>query len=215
MGRCAVSMQLEPRLEAKHVSFRYQKNSPWILRDVDLSVRAGERVALVGPSGYGKSTLAKILAGYVEPVEGEVLWDGEPLPKKGFCPVQMIGQHPERAVNPRWKMARIVNEGGPVDGQVLRDMGIEQEWMKRWPSELSGGELQRFCIARALGPGLKFLICDEISTMLDVVTQAQIWQKVLEAAEKGHLGMIVVTHNMALAERVCERIIELPRLDHR
>ena len=85
--------------------------------------------------------------------------------------------------------------------------------MKRWPSELSGGELQRFCIARALGPKTKFLICDEISTMLDVITQAQIWQKVLAAAKKGGLGLLVVTHNKALAARVCERIIELPKLN--
>lgn len=203
------------QLEARHISFRYQKDSPWILRDVDLTVRAGERVALVGPSGYGKSTLAKILAGHIQPEEGEVLWDGRPLPRQGFCPVQMISQHPEKAVDPRWKMARIVNEGWKVDEQTLRDMGIEREWMKRWPSELSGGELQRFCIARAMGPETKFLICDEISTMLDVITQAQIWQKVLEVVEKGRLGAIVVTHNMALAERVCERIIELPVLDRR
>lgn len=207
-------MQQETRLEAKNISFRYRKNSPWILRDVNLTVRAGERVALVGPSGYGKSTLAKILAGYVKPVEGEVLWDGQPLPKKGFCPVQMIGQHPEKAVNPRWKMARIVHEGWQADEQTLQDMGIEKAWMKRWPSELSGGELQRFCIVRALGPELKFLICDEISAMLDVVTQAQIWQKILEVVKKGNLGMIAVTHNMALAERVCERIVELPKLNH-
>lgn len=160
------------QLEAKKISFRYQKNSPWILKDVDLTVQAGERVALLGPSGYGKSTLAKILAGYENPVKGEVFWDGAPLPKKGFCPVQMIGQHPEKAVNPRWKMARIVNEGWQADEETLRELGIEKAWMKRWPSELSGGELQRFCIARALEPKTKFLICDEISTMLDVITQA-------------------------------------------
>lgn len=197
------------RFEAKNISFRYQKNSPWILRHVDLTVQAGERVALLGPSGQGKSTLAKILAGYIQPVEGEVRWDGQPLPQTGFCPVQMISQHPERAVNPRWKLARIVNEGWQVDEQTLREMGIEQEWMKRWPSELSGGELQRFCIARALGPGLKFLICDEISTMLDVITQAQIWQKVLAVAEREKLGLLVVTHNKALAGRVCQRIVTL------
>lgn len=201
------------QLEAKKISFRYQKNSPWILKDVDLTVQAGERVALLGPSGYGKSTLAKILAGYENPVKGEVFWDGAPLPKKGFCPVQMIGQHPEKAVNPRWKMARIVNEGWQADEETLRELGIEKAWMKRWPSELSGGELQRFCIARALGPKTKFLICDEISTMLDVITQAQIWQKVLAAAQKGGLGLLVVTHNKALAARVCERIIELPKLN--
>lgn len=203
------------RLEARHISFRYQKGGPWILRAVDLTVEAGERVALVGPSGYGKSTLAKILAGYIQPEEGEVLWDGRPLPKKGACPVQMISQHPEKAVDPRWKMARTVHEGWQVDGQTLQDMGIEREWLKRWPTELSGGELQRFCIARVLGPGTKFLICDEISTMLDVITQAQIWQKVLGAAEKRRLGMLVVTHNMALAEKVCERIVGLPVLTAR
>lgn len=202
------------QLEAKNVSFRYDKNSPWILKDVSLTVKAGEKVALVGPSGYGKSTLAKILAGYEKPVSGEVLWDHKPLPKRGYCPVQMVCQHPEKAVNPRWKMERTLREGWNPDEQTLKDMGIEKEWLKRWPAELSGGELQRFCIARVLGPDTKFLICDEISTMLDVITQAQIWQKVLEVAKQNHLGMIVVTHNMALAERVCDRIIELPTLNH-
>jgi peptide/nickel transport system ATP-binding protein len=85
--------------------------------------------------------------------------------------------------------------------------------MSRWPAELSGGELQRFCIARVLGPATKFLICDEISTMLDVITQAQIWQLVQMVAAKNNLGMIVVTHNMALAKKVCDRVIELPEIN--
>ena len=95
----------------------------------------------------------------------------------------------------------------------MDDMGIEAAWLERWPTELSGGELQRFCIARVLGPETKFLICDEISTMLDVITQAQIWRKVLDVVEKNHLGLIVVTHNMALAKKVCNRIVELPALN--
>ncbi len=200
------------QLEARDISFRYDKDGPWILKNVSLTVKAGERVALVGPSGYGKSTLAKILSGYEKPVSGEVLWDNKPLPERGYCPVQMVYQHPEKAVNPRWKMERTLKEGWDPDELTLKELGIEKAWLKRWPSELSGGELQRFCIARVLGPDTKFLICDEISTMLDVITQAQIWQKVLAVAEKNHLGMLVVTHNMALAKKVCDRIVELPSL---
>lgn len=200
-------------LEAKNISFRYQKNLPWILNNVNLEIKEGERAALVGPSGYGKSTLARILAGYEAPKRGEVLWQGKPLPRTGYCPVQMIGQHPERAVNPRWRMEKILRECWNPQEDLLKRMGIEKAWMKRWPIELSGGELQRFCIARVLGPGTEFLICDEISTMLDVITQAQIWQVILEETKRRGMGMIVITHNMALAERICTRIVELPQID--
>lgn len=200
-------------LEARNISFRYHRRGKWILKDVSLTVGAGERVALVGPSGYGKSTLARILSGYEKPDKGEVLWNGKPLPDKGYCPVQMIYQHPEQAVNPRWKMKKILCEGWNPDGETLKAMGIEEEWLERWPAELSGGELQRFCIARVLSPQTEFLICDEISTMLDVITQAQVWQKILVVVEKNHLGMIVVTHNMALAKQVCTRIVKLPEVN--
>ena len=201
------------QLRAENISFRYDRKSPWILKNVDLTLDAGERVALTGPSGYGKSTLSKILAGYLEPTEGQVLLDGKPLPTRGYSPVQLIYQHPEQAVNPRWKMERTLKECWEPDEQLLRAMGIESEWLKRWPSELSGGELQRFCIARVLGPQTRFLVCDEITTMLDVITQAQIWKLLLERAHERDLGMAVVTHNMALAEKVCSRIVSLPDIN--
>lgn len=200
-------------LEAKNISFRYQKNAPWILENVDFTVEAGQKIALVGPSGYGKSTLSKILAGYLKPTEGQVLLDGKPLPAKGYCPAQMIYQHPEQAVNPRWKMKKTLTECWSPDEELLAAMGIEAEWLKRWPSELSGGELQRFCIARVLGPATKFLICDEITTMLDVITQAQIWELILRISKERRLGLVVVTHNMALAEKVCDTIIALPDIN--
>ncbi len=201
------------QLRAENISFRYNNKSPWILKNVDLTIETGERVALTGPSGYGKSTLSKILAGYIKPTEGQVLLDGKPLPERGYSPVQMIYQHPEQAVNPRWKMERTLKECWEPDEQLLRAMGIESEWLKRWPSELSGGELQRFCIARVLGPQTRFLVCDEITTMLDVITQAQIWELLLERASERDLGMAVVTHNMALAEKVCSRIVSLPDIN--
>lgn len=199
-------------LKADHISFQYTEKSPWILKNISLEFREGERTAIVAPSGYGKSTLAKILAGYETASSGEVLLDEKPLPKQGFCPVQMVYQHPELAVNPRWKMKKILNECWNPDPELLDRMGIEQSWLTRWPSELSGGELQRFCIARVLSPQTRFLVCDEITTMLDVITQAQIWKLLLEISEKRKLGMLVITHNMALAEKVCTRIVNLQEM---
>ena len=116
-------------LEAKNLEFRYGHSSRWILKDVSLSVERGERVGLVGPSGYGKSTLAKILAGYEVPTSGEVLLDGAPIPKKGICPIQLIYQHPEKAINPRWKLRRVLEESGQLRPEILRALGIEQDWL--------------------------------------------------------------------------------------
>ena len=197
------------QLKAEHISFRYTDKSPWILEDVSFEIKEGERVGIVAPSGYGKSTLVKILAGYEKATSGQVLFAGKPLPTKGFCPIQMIYQHPELAVNPRWKMNKILNECWQPDSGLLERMGIEKDWLTRWPTELSGGELQRFCIARVLSPETKFLLCDEITTMLDVITQAQIWELLLEISEIRNLGMLIITHNMALAQRVCTRVINL------
>ena len=197
------------RLEAKNVSFRYREHSPWILREISLSVEKGERVGLVGPSGYGKSTLLRLMGGYLKPASGEILLDGKPLPQKGVCPVQLIYQHPEKAINPRWKMKKVLEESGMFRREIMEALGIEEEWLSRYPRELSGGELQRFCVARSLFEGTQFLLADEMSTMLDVITQAQIWNLVLKEVEQRQLGLLMVTHNRALADRVYQRVVEL------
>lgn len=197
------------RLEAIDVSFRYDRKSPWILEHQDFSVEAGEHVGLFAPSGYGKSTLAKLLAGYLKPASGQILLDGKPLPEKGVCPVQLIYQHPEKAINPRWRLKKVLEESGELQPDILSSFGIEQRWLERFPRELSGGELQRFCVARALMSGANFLICDEISTMLDVITQAQIWNKILEETQKRGMGLVTVTHNRELAKRLCTRVYDL------
>ncbi len=198
-------------LRAENLSFRYDRFSPMILDHVNFQVKSGERVGLIAPSGYGKSTLAMLLAGFYQPEQGKVLLDGAPLPTKGICPVQLIYQHPEKAINPRWRLRQVLEESGRLQEDVLEAFGIEPEWLNRYPRELSGGELQRFCVARALMSGADFLICDEISTMLDVITQAQIWNVILEKAEEKGMGLVVVTHNMALAKRVCTRIFDLSK----
>lgn len=196
-------------LEAKNVYFKYERKQPWILEDRSVKIEKGERLAIFAPSGYGKTTLAMMLAGYLEPLKGEILLDGKPLPKNGVCPVQLIYQHPEKAINPRWRLKRVLEESGELREDVLAAFGIENAWLNRFPRELSGGELQRFCVARALMSGADYLICDEISTMLDVITQAQIWRVVLAEAEKRNMGIIAVTHNKHLAERIATRTIDL------
>ncbi len=196
-------------LEAKRVRFRYHKKQEWVLRDFDFGVEQGECVGLIAPSGYGKTTLAMLLAGYLVPSEGEILLDGKPLPQKGVCPVQLICQHPERAINPRWRLRKVLAESGQIQEDLLVSLGIEQEWMERFARELSGGELQRFCVARALMSNPSFLICDEISTMLDVITQAQIWNRICDKAEARNMGVVVITHNLALAEQICSRVFDM------
>ena len=200
-------------LEAKNIYFRYDRKQPWILEDCSVRVDRGECLAISAPSGYGKTALAMLLAGYIKPVKGEILIDGKALPEKGVCPVQLIHQHPERAINPRWRLKRVLEESGKIDADVLHAFGIEHEWLDRFPRELSGGELQRFCVARALMSGADYLICDEISTMLDVITQAQIWNVVLEEAKKRNIGLIAVTHNMHLAKKIATRIVDLQNRD--
>lgn len=200
-------------LEIKNVSFRYG-DGPLILKNISFSVEKGERVAIFGPSGYGKSTLAKIIAGYLQPNEGEVLWEGKPLPQEGFCPIQLVYQHPEKALNPRWKMQKSLEEAGKPSEEILKAIGIQEKWYERWPNELSGGELQRFCIARILKPETRLLIADEMTTMLDALNQAHIWNFILEYAEKHDMTLIAITHNKFLAEKIATRVIKIPELNH-
>lgn len=197
-------------LEAKNLSFRYEESGRKILDQFSLQVDSSERVGILAPSGFGKTTLCKILAGYEEPETGTVLMDGKSLYSyKGYCPVQMIWQHPEQAVNPRLRMRNVFEEGDPVETELIKKLGIEPDWMNRFPTELSGGELQRFCIARALGKRTRFLLADEISTMLDLITQSQIWHFLMEETQRRGIGMIVVSHSPELVEKVCTRVVEL------
>lgn len=200
-------------LEVKNVSFRYG-NGPWILKDVSMEVEQGERVVILGPSGYGKSTLAKIIAGYLEPLSGKVLWNNHDLPQNCFCPIQLIYQHPEKALNPRWKMKKSLFEAGEPSEEVLSQVGIKEKWYDRWPNELSGGELQRFCVARVLKPETRLLIADEMTTMLDALNQAHIWNFILEYAEKHGMSIIAITHNKFFAEKLATRIISIPDINH-
>lgn len=196
------------QLRAKNINFRY-RDDKYILKNIDFHINSGEVVGLVAPSGFGKTTLAKILAGYQTPESGEVVLEGCKRKKGGYNPVQLIFQHPEKSVNPKWKMKKIINEAFTPPKELIDAMGIKEGWMNRWPSELSGGELQRFCVIRALSKETKFLIADEMTTMLDAITQAQIWKVVLNYAKENNIGIVVISHEKALVDKICDRVVNL------
>lgn len=196
-------------LQVKNISFGYNKHKD-IIKDFNLSINSNERVGIIAPSGFGKTTLCKIISGYIRPNRGEVIFDGKNVHDiKGYNPIQMIWQHPEKSVNPRLRMRNVIEEGNEIEDRILDGLGIERDWFNRYPLELSGGEMQRFCIARALGKGTKFIIADEISTMLDLITQSQIWSFLLQEIKERNIGLIAVTHSDALMERIATRCINI------
>lgn len=197
------------KLTADHISFQYKGGDRPIWQDFCFEMTSREVAGLMAPSGFGKTTLCQILAGYQKPDRGRVLLDGKPLPQKGYCPVQMIWQHPEKSVNPRLRMREVIGEGNKVESRILKALGIRSEWMDRYPQELSGGELQRFCIARVLGEGTRFLLADEITAMLDLVTQKQIWQFLLKECQSREIGILAVSHAPGLLHEICTRQIKL------
>ncbi|MBX3013750.1 MAG: ATP-binding cassette domain-containing protein [Caldilineaceae bacterium] len=196
-------------LQGEALSFRYESQGAWVLEQVSLQVAPGEIVGISGPSGRGKTTLAKLLAGYLQPQTGQVRLDGRSLPNRGYCPVQLVFQHPELAMNPRWRLQQIIAESEPPAQTLLTALGIEPSWLARWPHELSGGELQRVAVARALASPTRYLIADEMTAMLDANTQAQIWQAVLTQAQQRQLGLLVISHDTPLLQRLCSRLVTL------
>ena len=275
-------------LEARDISFSYVPGRP-ILHDVNLVVDPGERVVLTAPSGRGKTTLCRVLSGYLRPDAGTVLVDGVELSRaraarsgvpvvrtrsaraarddvpaaraqgarngvpaasgsrgsrqRGPRPVQLIWQHPEQAFDPLLRLGRSLAEGVPQraaaraggssgagslgaaahsathsaaarleavrDTGLLERFGIREAWLDRFPHELSGGELMRFCIVRALIAEPRYLVCDEMTAMLDAVTQAELWREVVAIASERSMGIVLVSHSPALVDRVATRLFRL------
>lgn len=275
-------------LEARDISFSYVPGRP-ILHDVSLVVDPGERVALTAPSGRGKTTLCRVLSGYLRPDAGTVLVDGIELSRaraarsgvpvvrtrgaraardgvpaarawsacdgvpaasgsrgprlRGPRPVQLIWQHPEQAFDPLLRLGRSLAEGVPSraaaragassgagslgaarsaaahsaaarldavrETGLLERFGIREAWLECFPHELSGGELMRFCIVRALIAEPRYLVCDEMTAMLDAVTQAELWREVIAIADERSMGVVLVSHSPALVDRVATRAFSL------
>ena len=169
-------------LEVRNVSASYSGRDN-VLEEIDLSIRRGRTVALVGESGSGKSTLARAITGLLPPHAGEIVFNGEVLPprlkmrtKPQLQKMQMIYQMPDTALNPRHRVGRII--GRPLQFyfgldedrceervlDLLEKTGLSDKYYDRYPSELSGGEKQRICIARAMAAQPELIICDEVTS---------------------------------------------------
>lgn len=173
---------------------------------VSFQVRPGERQGISAPSGYGKTTLGRVLAQWQSAISGSITVDGKALAKKGYCPVQLVPQHPEQTFNPYRTTGESLRDAWSPDAAWLARLAVNPGWLARRPDELSGGELARIALLRALDPRTRYLIADEVTAQLDAHVQAQVWQVLLEETRRRELGMIVFSHNNALLQKVCSSI---------
>ncbi|MGI2260999.1 ATP-binding cassette domain-containing protein [Shewanella sp. GXUN23E] len=176
----------------------------------DLELRGGDICGLRGPSGVGKSTLASVLAGMTCVASGEVMTAKQS--KGGNNPVQWVIQQGELAFNPRLTLAESLDEAwhGREMGELVSQLEIEPGWLSRRPGTLSGGQLQRINLLRALNPDTRYVLCDEVTAQLDVLTQQKIWRSLQGIARERNLGMLVISHDEHLLTQVCQRIIHWP-----
>lgn len=186
-------------LEGRNLSVGYHEP---ILSNIDIVVKSGEIKGLYGPSGSGKSSLGRVLAGLQKPLAGQVLLESKPLPIKGRRAVQYLFQSAAAAMNPRWTLRRILQEAGSHDPEIARFLGIETAWLNRYPHEISGGQLMRLSLLRALTVQPKYLIADEITAPLDAINQARLWGLILELAQSQGLGILAISHDLALLQKI-------------
>ena len=221
-------------LEAKDLAKRFPLRSGffnaagWLeaVREVHLTIQAGESVGLVGESGCGKTTLAKILCRLEPPTRGSVRYRGEEIRTlrgqkllRFRRKVQLIFQDPMSSLDPLMRIGQIVAEPLVIHrlakGQhllhrvhtLLAEVGLDPSWKNRFPHTLSGGQRQRVGIARALGLDPELLICDEPVSSLDLSVQSQILKLLTDLQAKRGLSLLFISHNLAVVSALADRIL--------
>ena len=227
-----------PMLELRDAARYFDVSRPWLqrviagegkrlLRAVDglnLSVPKGTTLSLVGESGCGKSTVARLAVGLYRPSAGQVVFDGRDLAEARAASdqrrrMQMIFQDPYASLNPRWRVRDIVAEPIRAFGllpdraaqearvaELLTQVGLSPLDGHKFPHEFSGGQRQRISIARALSSNPEFLVCDEPTSALDVSVQAQILNLMKELQSRMGLTYLFISHNLAVVRQVSDRI---------
>lgn len=192
---------------------------------VSFDLHKGETLALVGESGCGKSTVAKLLAGLYDLTHGSILFDGmdlttmNPTQKQAMRKrLQMIFQDPYASLNPRWRVGRIIaeplkthtslseQEQSERVGQLLEQVGLNPSDQNRYPHQFSGGQRQRISIARALALNPEFIVCDEPTSALDVSVQAQVLNLMKDLQKSLGLSYLFISHNLAVVHHVADRV---------
>ncbi len=208
-------------LEVKHVKKFFGKKI--VLDDVNFSVDAGECLGIVGLSGGGKSTLAKIVARLIDCDDGEIFLCGNDITHATgndfYRNMQMIFQMPEESFDPRRKLGESIAE--PIKNFVgkqnfservenlLIEVGLPKNYAERYPREVSGGECQRAAIARAISINPKLLICDEATSALDVTIQAQIVALIKRLCVEKKIACLFITHELNILPKIADRVLEL------
>jgi peptide/nickel transport system ATP-binding protein len=201
----------------------YRKNQP-VLDGTDIEVRPGETVGLAGPSGCGKSTLARVLALLLQPWSGTVYLDGQPVtrfrhraPRVQRTKIGVVFQQPRLSVDPRLTLAQIIREpllaGGQqtngIVGEFTDAVGLTGELLARRPHEVSDGQLQRACLARALVLSPSYLICDEMTAMVDASSTAVLVRLVRDQVAIRGTGVLAISHDDTLLDVWADRVQRL------
>jgi len=220
-------------LEAEGVGKRYRGErgggTVWAVKDVSISLSPGEVVGLVGDSGCGKTTLAKIISRLIEPDQGRVMVDGEDVTslrgrglRRYRRSLQLVFQHPESALDPQhriaWSVAEAYRAAGvpPSERRVRLDELVDRiafpmDILERFPGEVSGGEIQRVALARALIMRPRYLILDEPTSMLDVSVQACILQSLKRLGPELGLGILLISHDEEVVKVMCDRVYRMDK----
>ena len=230
-----------PLIQAHDLAKTFDVSPPWLNRvlegkprlmlkavdGVSFEIEKGKTLALVGESGCGKSTVARLLVGLYEPTRGGLTFDGQDAHAAFKTPqgrqlrrrIQMIFQDPYASLNPRWIVEDIVGEplkehGLITDaaeleshvGELLQSVGLSPLDMVKYPHQFSGGQRQRISIARALATKPEFLVCDEPTSALDVSVQAQVLNIMKDLQQERGLTYLFISHNLAVVRHVSDQV---------
>ena len=213
-------------LEIKNIFARYPRADQDVLTDISMEIPKGKTVAVVGESGSGKSTLARVITGLLPPQSGAIEFENQELPKmlagrdkEQLRAIQMIYQMPDVALNPRQKISEII--GRPLEfylglkgaskkarvGELLEQIELPADFGDRMPGQLSGGEKQRVCIARALAANPELIICDEVTSALDQLVAEGILELLQNLQNNLNVSYLFITHDLATVKAIADNIV--------